>query len=235
MYWWPENAGAWSRFWQDLRQLMPDLPPVTPPEDLPSDWYAHWAAPELRLSHVCGLPFASHFLDRVTYVASIDFDLPDTPPGWYHSVVVTRRGETRPREDLRLAYNSADSQSGWGSTRGHPFAGYLATGAHRESAAAVADGRADVAYIDAVSWRILSRVRPDLAEPLEVIDRTAPTAGLALIAARGADPEPLRAALASALARLSDSDRHVMGGPVGLALLPPEAYRALPIPAPVPA
>ncbi|MBY6117242.1 PhnD/SsuA/transferrin family substrate-binding protein [Mameliella alba] len=235
MYWWPENAAAWTRFWQELRSLMPELPPITAPEDLPSDWYLHWGAPDLKLSHVCGLPFASHFLDQVTYVASFDFDLPDTPAGWYHSVVVTRRGEIRPREELRLAYNSADSQSGWGSTRGHPFAGYLATGAHRESAAAVADGRADVAYIDAVSWRILSRMCPAMAEPLEAVARTTPTPGLALIAARGIDPDPLRAALGTALERLGEEDRFAMGGPVGLAVLPTDSYRALPIPAPVPA
>ena len=205
-------------------------PGTCPPTGTP-----HWGAPDLALSHVCGLPFATDFLDRVTYVASIDFALPDTPPGWYHSVVVTRPDETRPREALRLAYNSSDSQSGWGSTRGHPFAGYLATGAHRASAAAVAEGRADVAYIDAVSWRILEQAQPAVAAALKVIDRTAPTPGLALIAAAGTDPAPLRAAFTAALAALGEDDRRVMGGPVGLAQIAPESYRALPIPAPAPA
>jgi ABC-type phosphate/phosphonate transport system substrate-binding protein len=235
MYWWPENAAAWARFWDDMRARLPHLPQITPPGDLPADWYAHWGAPDLALSHVCGLPFATHFLDSVTYVASIDFALPDTPPGWYHSVVVTRSDETRPREALRLAYNSSDSQSGWGSTQGRPFAGYLETGAHRASAAAVAEGRADVAYIDAVSWRILEQALPDVAASLKVIDRSAPTPGLALIAAPGVDPAPLRDALAAALDALADEDRRIMGGPVRLAHVTADDYRALPIPAPAPA
>ncbi|WP_306043418.1 MULTISPECIES: phosphate/phosphite/phosphonate ABC transporter substrate-binding protein [unclassified Mameliella] len=235
MYWWPENATAWSRFWDDMRARLPQLPPITPPEDLPADWYAHWGAPDLVLSHVCGLPFATTFAERVTYVASIDFALPDTPPGWYHSVVVTRPDEARARADLRLAYNSADSQSGWGSTRGHNFAGYLETGAHRASATAVAEGRADVAYIDAVSWRILEQVAPDVAASLKVIDRSAPTPGLALIAAPGTDPAPLREAFAAALDALTVEDRRIMGGPVGLAQVGAESYRSLPLAAPMPA
>lgn len=235
MYWWPENAAAWSRLWDDMRARVPGLPPITRPEDLPVDWYAHWGAPDLALSHVCGLPFATHFLDRVTYVASIDFALPDTPPGWYHSVVVTRSDETRARADLRLAYNSSDSQSGWGSTRGQRFAGYLATGAHRASATAVAERRADVAYIDAVSWRILEQAMPETAAALKVIDRTAPTPGLALIAAPRTDPTPLRDAFAAALTAMEDEDRRIMGGPVGLAHVGAESYRALPIAAPAPA
>ncbi|MGP6086558.1 PhnD/SsuA/transferrin family substrate-binding protein [Antarctobacter jejuensis] len=235
MYWWPENASAWTRFWADLRARLPHLPPVTPPEALPADWYAHWGSPDLKLSHVCGLPFATAFINRVSYVASIDFDLPDTPPGWYHSVIVTRPGETRPPEALRLAFNSRDSQSGFGSTRGQAFAGYIETGSHRGSAAAVAEGRADVAYIDAVTWRIMHLAHPGVATALHEFGRTDPTPALALIAAQGTDPAPLRTAFAAALDALDTEDRRQMGGPVGLAVVDLRDYRSLPIPAPTPA
>lgn len=232
MYWWPENALAWTRFWEDLRTRLPQLPAVTPPESLPTDWTAHWGAPDLALSHMCGLPFATTFIDRVTYVGSIDFDLPGTPPGWYHSVVVTRPGDTRPPDRLRLAFNSRDSQSGFGCTRGQPFAGYVETGSHRASAAAVAEGRADIAYIDAVSWRLMQMAHPEVSAAVRERHRTQPTPALALIAASGTDPAPLRAAFSAALQALEADDRRWMGGPVGVTVADLLDYRRLPNRAP---
>ncbi|ASP22905.1 phosphate ABC transporter substrate-binding protein [Antarctobacter heliothermus] len=230
MYWQPEMAHHWDLFWNAVQQRLPDLPPLTTPDALPDDWYVHWMAPELILSHTCGLPFRDRLRDRVTYVASFDYALPDTPPGFYHSVVLARRGETRDQGDMRLAYNQPDSQSGWGSTRGRPFASYLETGSHRASVSAVIEGRADVAYVDAVTWRILCLLDPTVAEALEVIDRSIPTAGLALITAIGNDPLPLRPALAEALETLPDESRAAMGGPVGITLLQNDDYLAVPIP-----
>ncbi|MCT4555466.1 MAG: hypothetical protein N4A53_12325 [Pelagimonas sp.] len=230
MYWRPEFAQYWRGFWRDVQAVLPDLPDLTAAEDLPADWYAHWSAPDLALSHICGLPFRQHYMERCTYIGSLDFALPDTPPGYYHSLIVTRRGETRPDRDLTLAYNSADSQSGWGSTRGRHFGRHLATGAHFLSAQALVEGRADIAYIDAVTWRILQQLRPDLCDPLELHGHSTPTPGLALIAAPGRDPAPLRAALCTALDRLPDTARAAMGGPVGLCQIPMAEYAALKIP-----
>lgn len=234
MYWQRETAHHWALFWNAVQQRLPHLPPLTAPDALPDDWYAHWMAPDLILSHTCGLPFRDRLRDRVTYVASFDYALPDTPPGFYHSVVLARRGETRPQGDLRLAFNQPDSQSGWGSTHGRGFAGYLETGAHRGSVSAVIDGGADVAYVDAVTWRILCLLDPAIADALEVIDRSTPTAGLALITAIGNDPAPLHDALADALSDIPAETRSAMGGPVGLTRIRNADYLAVPIPSPPP-
>ncbi|WP_323771059.1 phosphate/phosphite/phosphonate ABC transporter substrate-binding protein [Antarctobacter sp.] len=231
MYWQRETAPHWALFWDAVQQRLPDLPPLTTPDALPEDWYAHWMAPDLMLSHTCGLPFRDRLRERVTYVASFDYALPDTPPGFYHSVVLARRDDTRDQGDMRLAFNQPDSQSGWGSTRGRPFASYLETGSHRASVTAVIEGRADLAYVDAVTWRILRLLDPSSADALQVIDRSTPTAGLALITALGNDPLPLRTALAEALETLPDESRAAMGGPVGLAQVRNEDYLAVPIPA----
>ena len=222
MYWRQENATAWRRLWTLVRDTSPGLPPLTPPEDLPQDWMDHWRAPDLALSQTCGLPFRAALHRSVDYVGTLDFDLPDTPPGHYYSVVLTRIGEDRPEQNLRLAYNSADSQSGWAATEGARFAGYIPTGAHRASAEAVSRGAADVAFVDAVTWRLTVR------------RRTRPTPGLPLIAARGSDLSPLQKGISHALDRLTAEDRRALGGPRGLVVLEVDAYLALPIPAPPP-
>ena len=147
-----------------------------------------------------GDPIASVAIPR-----SAPENLPDTPAGHYHSVVLTRIGEDRPERDLRLAYNSADSQSGWAATDGAPFAVCIPTGAHRASAEAVSRGAADVAFVDAVTWRLVEAYDPDLAQRLTVRRRTRPTPGLPLIAARGSDLSPLREGISHALDRLTAS------------------------------
>lgn len=235
MYWRDETAPSWLRFWETVRRHLPDLPGLTPPEALPADWDAHWRDPRLVLSQTCGLPFRARLHPHVTYVGTLDFSLPDTPPGFYRSVILTRPNETRAPEALHLAYNAADSQSGWAATDGQAFAGHLCTGAHRASVDAVARGAADIAYVDAVTWRILRQTEPGLDSAVTVRGMTPATPGLPLIAARDTDPAPLRAALSAALADLTDDARRQMGGPVALQVLDPGAYLSLPIPAPPPA
>ncbi|KUF11216.1 phosphate/phosphite/phosphonate ABC transporter substrate-binding protein [Pseudoponticoccus marisrubri] len=230
MYWRPETAASWRLFWRAVQAQLPQLPDLTAAEDLPADWYRHWRAPDLALSHLCGLPYARGLSEDVTYVGHFDFDLPGTPPGYYRSAIVTRQGEQPPWSELTLAYNSDDSQSGWGAARmTHPagFTATLATGAHVNSARAIIEGRADIAFIDAVTLRILTRVLPDLVAGLQVHGHSVPTPGLPLIAARGTDPAPMRAALANALTTLPEAARADMGGPVALVQLAADAFDML--------
>jgi ABC-type phosphate/phosphonate transport system substrate-binding protein len=149
-------------------------------------------------------------------------------------VVLTRPGDARSDAAMRLAYNAPDSQSGWAASEGRAFASYVCTCAHFVSVQAVADGRADIAFVDAVTWRILRAVDPSLAARVTVTEQTRPTPGLPLIAAAGVDPLPLRAALMAALDVIPTQVRQDLGGPVGLSVLNPAAYLALPIPAPPP-
>lgn len=232
MYWRSENADCWRRFWEDVRSHLPGLPALTPPEDLPADWDAHWLSPDLVLSQTCGLPFRARLHDRVSYVGTLDFGLPGVPPGHYRSVILTRPGEDRATSALRLAYNAPDSQSGWAATGGQRFAGHLRTGAHAASARAVAQGEADIAYVDIVTWRILCATDPALTARLRIVGETPATPGLPLIAARGGDPASLRDALSTALQAVPEEARRLMGGPVGLRVLDPALYLRLPLPAP---
>jgi len=237
MYDRPETAAANDRLWQGVRARL-----GAGPERLTRDGdpWEHWQSPELLLSQTCGLPYRSRLYDKVRLVGTPVCDLPGCPPGQYCSVFVVRRDDSRddPREfaGAVLAYNEALSQSGWAAPqawaveRGGVFTETLRTGAHANSARAVAEGRADIAALDALSWRFMART-DRFAEGLRVIGRTDPTPALPWITAATRDPAPIRAALSATLAALSPEDRDTLGIS-GLVEIAPDEYLALPIPVP---
>ena len=154
-------------------------------------------------------------------------------PGHYLSKIIRNPRAQGPAR--RLAVNEPDSHSGWGVAQGHPLIAevneVITTGAHAQSLAAVADGRADLAFIDAITWRVLEAFDPNTAK-VDVVGETAPSPGHALITAKGNDPKPLRAAIAQATERFAPEFPHHMGGPICFHVLDEAAYFALPIPAP---
>lgn len=236
MYWRAENAALWRAFWSVVQDCARDeglsLPDLTPPEDLPSDWYTHWLSPDLALSMTCGLPFRSRLHDKVQYIGTLDFGL-GGPAGHYHSQIITRPGLTdAPR---RLAYNSADSQSGWAAAQELPdFASlteFVATGGHAASLAAVTDGRADIACLDGATWRLLQALDPKAAQVTQR-GTTRPTPALPLIAAKGTDPAPLRSALRRATGTFQTDTPDHMGGSMTFCVLDLQTYLVEPIPAP---
>ncbi|MGP1355089.1 phosphate/phosphite/phosphonate ABC transporter substrate-binding protein, partial [Roseicyclus sp.] len=202
-----------------------------------------WARPDLLLSQICNLPWRLGFAERVTLVAAPDLGLPDAPAGSYYSILVVRVDDPRARladfAGASIALNSDDSQSGWGAPfaaarrAGIAFGAALTTGAHRESARAVAEGRADIAGIDAATWRMIARW-DGFADGLRVLDRTPPTPALSYVTARGTDPAPIRAAMAEALAALPAATRDLLGLR-GIVAPDPDAYAALAVPPAPPA
>jgi hypothetical protein len=240
MYWRAETDDAWRAFWAEVRTAASaeglTLPDLTPPEAIPHPLTDHWLRPDLALSMTCGLPFRTALKGKVTYIGTLDFGLGDAP-GYYHSQVIVRAG-CDPAGPLRLAYNSGDSQSGWAVTQNAPpfaappaFRSMIETGGHAASLAALVDGRADIAYLDAVTWRILQAHDPNAAK-VHPIGPSIATPGLPLIAAFGTDPAPLRRALAAACAAFRPETPMAMGGPLGFHVLPEQAYHAVPVPKP---
>lgn len=202
-------------------------------------YWPAWQAADLLLSQTCGYPFRARLQGQVTYVGTPDYGVEDCPPGHYCSVFIARADDPRLTLDAfdgaAFAYNEDLSQSGWAAPQTHAAAlglrllPALRTGGHRLSAAAVAEGRADIAALDAVTWSLLRDQTPDLAAALKVVARTAPTPGLPLITARGTDPGPLFAATAAAIAALSPIDRGTLHLK-GITRIPLAAYLAVPNP-----
>ncbi|MBL9064571.1 PhnD/SsuA/transferrin family substrate-binding protein [Tabrizicola sp.] len=214
---------------------------IAAPETLTRGEHAYWDAwqsPHLILSQTCGYPFRARLHDRVTYVGTPDYGVDGCPPGYYRSVFVARADD--PRETLadfdgaRFAYNEALSQSGWAAPQTHAaklgirLPPTLQSGGHRLSALAVAEGRADIAALDAVTHAMLREVEPQVAA-LRVLALTDPTPGLPYISAASQDPEPVFDALAEAIAALSAPDRTKLRLK-GLVRIPRETYLAVPNP-----
>lgn len=240
MYDRPELALAHDRLWQAVHTRL-----GRGPERLTrgGDPWDHWLAPDLVLSQTCGLPFSTRLRGRVALVGTGDYRLDDCPPGHYYSVFVARTEDARssPADfaTARLACNDPHSQSGWGAplawarARGFRFTRPSFTGAHARSAAEVAEGRADIAALDALTWRLITRHDPGVAARLRVIGRTPPTPALPFITAPARDPAPVFVALSAALAALSADDREVLSLHA-IVRLPESAWLAVPVP-PAPA
>jgi ABC-type phosphate/phosphonate transport system substrate-binding protein len=241
MYDWPQVRAANDRLWALVAGALKDEGIAAPSELTRDDslWEV-WQSPELLLGQTCGMPYRTRLHGTVELVATPDYGLPDAPPGHYYSVFVTRKdepGEAADFIDRTLAFNGQDSQSGWAAPQnqmakqGLRFTHTRHTGAHRDSAKAVAAGKADVAAIDAISWRLVEAHHQDLAAKLRVIGHTDPTPGLPLITAKGRDAAPLARAFAAAIAGLTPADRAALGLR-DLVAIPASAYLAVPTPPP---
>ena len=235
-----ETSAANDRFWAGIRDRL-RAAGIAAPDALTRGagaFWAAWEAPDLVLSQTCGLPFRAKLHGKVTLIGTPDYGLEGCPPGHYRSVLVVRANDPRPSltafANARFAYSDAMSQSGWAAPQTHAaglgfrFQPGLASGGHRLSALAVAEGRADIAAIDALSWQML--VRWDgFATALRVVDATAPTPGLPYISAAAADGPALFRAVAAAIAVLSAQDRDTLHLK-GIVAIPAAAYLAVPNP-----
>jgi ABC-type phosphate/phosphonate transport system substrate-binding protein len=239
MYDLPEIVPATDRYWALIRDALRDRgidAPMTLDRDRPL--HATWTDPELILSQTCGMPFRTSLKGRVTLVATPDSGLPGVPPGHYFSRIVARDDDPRGLADLvrgTMAYNSADSQSGWAAAVTHLASVGLTpgdlteTGGHIRSLAAVAQGRADYALCDAVTFALLERHRPAAVAGLRTVAITEPTPGLPYITALHRDAAPIRAALSDAVVALTGSERDALMLK-NVAHIPETVYLAVPTP-----
>lgn len=234
MYDRPETAAANDTLWSHIARHLPGAPAKLDRTASPD---AAWTDPALVLSQTCGLPFSTWVRDHATYVASPDFRLPDTPAGHYHSVIITRAGDDRPIAELlnaRPIANDAQSQSGYAAlwrfalSQNAQLAPLVLSGAHAHSARAVAEDHADIAAIDANSWRFISRW-DSWASRLTVVARTSATPAMPYICGPAQDPEQLRNVLQKAIAALSDTEKDTLGL-YGITMLSPDAYLSVPPP-----
>ncbi|EAQ01887.1 hypothetical protein OB2597_00680 [Pseudooceanicola batsensis HTCC2597] len=223
MYDRPETAGANDRFWDGVREHLAERG-IAAPERLSrgEDLWSCWENPDLFLSQTCGLPYRSRLHGKVRIVGTPDYRLEGCPPGHYASWMIVRADDDRTEphhwREKRFVFNEARSQSGWAGPLAHAlrlgsgFASMRESGSHVASARAVAEGEADIAGIDAQTWRMIEACDP-WADRLRRIGTTPPTPGLPFITGPHTPPETvaaLRAAIGAAIAALSAGDRAVL-------------------------
>ena len=240
MYDRPETRSANDRFWDGIREALsvtlPEHERTALPErlDRESDAWEIWRSPELVFSQTCGLPYRTCLADVAELIGTPDYGLPGCPPGRYNSVFVMRSSDSRTDPAdwplLRLACNEGVSQSGWAAPQAYllscgarsGFTRVSLTGSHRNSAVAVADGEADIAAIDAQTWRMILRWDA-FAASLKEVARTRPTPGLPYICATGRPRRLLRDAAVAAIRDLDAADGDCLGL-CGVEHIPLEEY-----------
>lgn len=239
MYARPELAEAHDRYWKLIRAALAGRG-IDSPETLSQDTeeFGVWNAPDLVLSQTCGMPYRLWLHDKVTLIGTPDFGLEGCPPGHYRSAIVARADDPRKRPEefaeAVFAFNQTFSQSGFAAPynhlkpRGFWFENRVQSHGHLMSARAVANRTADIASLDAVSWRLMQTYEP-FVQNLRVIEWTPPTPGLPYIAAAGADRQATFEAVAQAIASLSPQDAKALGLR-GLVTIPRQAYLAVPNP-----
>lgn len=239
MYLRPETAAANVRYWDLIRAALQRrgiAAPVTLSND--KDPLTVWSDAGLVLSQTCGMPYRLFLHDSVTLVGTPDFGVPGCPSGYYHSVAVVRKdaesSQLRDFRQARLAFNERHSQSGFAAAYSASrrasfwFENRLATGGHLASAKAVAEGRADIAFLDAVTWRLIERYE-GFASLLRPLMQTECTPGLPYITALKDRATEIAAAVEEAITSLTPEDRDVLGL-LGLVRIKPEDYLAIPNP-----
>ncbi|MCR4266248.1 phosphate/phosphite/phosphonate ABC transporter substrate-binding protein [Nitratireductor sp. ZSWI3] len=216
MYDWPECRAATDAQWHQWRDALSGRG-IGVPEDLTrsDDLQALWRDPRLLLGQTCWGPMEAGLQEHVQVIGQPDYsDFEGGEGPLYSSVILMRDGEGVPAPQdgaarlplgrlrgVRFAYNDMNSMSGlFGISRdlnaaGESlaiFAARLATGAHRASIVAVAEGRADVCAVDCRSW-VLAREHEPAASALCVVGWTARRPGLPYITSRSTDPATLEA------------------------------------------
>lgn len=185
--------------------LAPD-PATLPPEEL--DFHALWLHPQLLFTQTCWGPMELGLAEHVQLIGQPSYDAFEGGQGELYSSALVMRAEFAdvPAPDngapaipfdlirgKRLAYNSLDSMSGIiALTRDLEAAGEnldifserVASGGHRSSIVAVAEGRADIAAIDCRSWALAQRFELAAAK-VQAVGWTGKRKGLPYITAKG--------------------------------------------------
>ena len=241
MYEMPERAAARAAWWTGLARhwRAAGLRDIPERADMPEDIYELWLAPDLFFAQTCGFPLTHRLKDRVTLVATPCYAADGCVGSTYCSMIVARRdSDVRSLDDVAgkvAAINGYDSQSGWNALR-HSLIGegaparIVETGGHRRSAAAVREGRADVAAIDCVTYAQLQAVAPQEVAPLRVIARSASAPGLPYVTRPDIAPgdlQKLRDGLRAAIADPALVEARSALLIAGIEIVPLQAYDRL--------
>ncbi|RFB83899.1 phosphate ABC transporter substrate-binding protein [Rhizobium leguminosarum bv. trifolii] len=236
---------ATAEFWSFLRRYLSQSGLTDLPETLDRT-VAHdeaWLRPDLLLSQTCGYPFARRLRGKVRLVATPVYDYPGCDGPLMRSFIIVRKDSPlRSLEDLRgttAAINSPDSNSGSNLFRaaiaplapeGRFFGRIIETGSHGGSIAAVAEGRADSAAIDCVTYENVRRFDPQHIKGIRIIAETPKGPGLPFITSGDASDDRvllLRNALSAAISEPSLAATRATLGLVDFAVLSETDYEPL--------
>ena len=196
MYDFPWTAAANDALWAAMAAWLIEAG-VEAPKALTRgpDLDAQWRDPGLVFGQTCGYPYVTGLRDAVALIAAPIYGFPGCEEALHRSFIIRRASDARRAlaefRGAAAGLNAHDSNSGMNLFRatiapiagGAPFfRAIMVTGSHEASVAAVAEGRADLAAIDCVSFALLARGRPELIERVAVVAESPRSPSLPFIA-----------------------------------------------------
>ena len=183
--------------------------------------------PDMLLGHTCGYPLMRFLRNDCHPVCVPLFDVDGCNGKYYSShIVVSIDNEISMLAECHnkiAAINGHDSNSGMNVLRhavalpgNQPpfFSKVIVSGSHFNSLSAVANGEADVAAIDSVSFALIKDEWPELIAGVKTIGYSEATCGLPLVMPaserENLDPKGITLALNQALSGLSDNHRNAL-------------------------
>jgi ABC-type phosphate/phosphonate transport system substrate-binding protein len=217
MYDFPWTAAANDTLWASISARLATAGVQSPTRLTRGEEVAGlWRDPGLVFGQTCGYPYATGLKDAVALIATPEYSFAGCEGASHRSFIIRRAAD--PRRGLSefrgaaAALNAYDSNTGMNLFRaaiasvagGAPFFRAIAvTGSHEASVEAVAEGRADLASIDCVSFALIGCGRPELIERVAIVAESPLSPGLPFIASAGLEQltiDAVRGALFAALA-----------------------------------
>ena len=220
MYDFPWTAAANDALWASMSARLTEAG-VQSPTTLTrrGDLAAIWRRPGLIFGQTCGYPYVTGLKDAVTLIATPEYLFPGCEGPSHRSFIVrAARDPRRALSEFRgatAALNAHDSNTGMNLFRaaissvagGAPFfRAILVTGSHEASVEALAEGRADLASIDCVSFALLGRSRPDSIQCVAIVAESPLSPGLPFIASVRLGQSTIDAVREALFAALVDPD-----------------------------
>jgi ABC-type phosphate/phosphonate transport system substrate-binding protein len=216
MYDFPELEEAHDALWAALSRCLIEHGLHAVPQALTRD-LSHveiWRHPRLLFAQGCEYPLAHLAANTVKLIATPRYTASGCEGANYRSAIVVRCEDCAQSladlRDRRCVINAVDSNSGMNLlrasiapfARGAPFfASVLVSGSHRHSVDMVAEGEADVAAVDCVSFAHFQRLYPAAVAGLRLLGWTPASPSLPFITAATTDDSTLQIVRAS-LARV---------------------------------
>jgi ABC-type phosphate/phosphonate transport system substrate-binding protein len=218
MYDFPWVAAANDALWAAMSARLSEAG-VRAPASLTrsGDLAALWRYPSLIFGQTCGYPYATGLKDAVTLIATPEYSFSGCEGASHRSFIIRRVSDARRSlsefQGATAALNGHDSNTGMNLFRvaiasvargASFFSSIVVTGSHQASVEAVAEGRADLASIDCVSFALLGRGRPDLIERVAIVAESPLSPGLPFIASASRGRQTIEAVREALYAALSD-------------------------------
>jgi ABC-type phosphate/phosphonate transport system substrate-binding protein len=220
MYDFPALQHAHDTLWTAISRRLIDAGVAEAPCRLTRqlDHFEIWRHPQLLFGQGCEYPLAESFAGSIKLIATPRYTAPGCEGASYRSAILVRDSDAAESlADLRsrrCAINESTSNSGMNLLRASIaplangakfFESVLFSGSHRRSVEMVANGEADVAAVDCVSFAHFRRLHPSAVASLRILGWTPSSPALPFITAAATSDTTLQILRASLAAVLADS------------------------------